>query len=63
MQAQAEQRVDGRGLAEQLQRQEVPAAPGESQRAAEIDHLPDRGQQRLRLQSFINLLKPGVEVC
>lgn len=55
VQAQAEQRVDGQSLAQQLQRQDVPAGPGKRQRAAEVDHLPDRGQQRLRLQSFVNL--------
>lgn len=51
VQAQAEQLVDGQSLAEQLQRQDAPAAPGKRQRAAEVHHLADRGQQRLQLHT------------
>lgn len=43
VQAQGEQLVDGQSLAEQLQRQNVPAAPGERQRAAEVYHLAKKG--------------------
>lgn len=59
-QAEAEQRVDRQASAEQLQGQDVPAAPGKLQRAAEVKHLADRGQQRLQLKYFVYLLPPTV---
>lgn len=62
VQAQAEQRVDGQSFAEQLQRQDMPAAPGKHQRATEVDHLADRGQQRHQLKSFVSLSTPDVQL-
>lgn len=53
VQAQAEQLVDGQSLAEQLQRQDAPAAPRKRQRAAKVHHLADRGQQRLQLHTSV----------
>ena len=46
IQTQSGQLVDGQGLAEQLEGQDIPAALVKGHRTAQVHHLRARGQQR-----------------